>query len=567
MALGSKTHPYVHSNFFNFTGKAFNDFIASKQGIEFSNAVQKKKQELEVIRDKLETLTESFLGGKTIQELINDIDEPYKQYNEISKKILSDMSFYTAIQHQVAIRYSAADLMEIYNEVGLRTVNSVVDDSITLSEATDAVANALIEKIKNQPAAAQKEVLKQVFTKANMKEGLDAAIDVFKNRLKTAGKDSHLRKIVKQVLGTNLKGKQQLENNTREIIIKTFEEYFSAKVKEANIVISQNNHYSNYLKEIRKVLVREIDKEFKTGGQFANIFGVGGEGISAAVLEVGNNSLQFTVIGSDTSDQLVEKGFLAHNPNLYNLRSSDKQFYADMRLTNIHNGKTALVQSKNYQGLLNTYLTGDKDIMQQMRLLKEESYVDLMKRIEGTSMGHFDIDELSYIIANEAWFSKYGSINGSTVSLHQNILDAFFTDIMLNYLGLMIDKDLNIIPDISTLFYYIDNKAFVPTYKVIEGLIQRLTDWESEKKIELSTHLNNSSISPKYTSAKEFYEEKRRSLKGKSLLSPNDPDAYTDPALLKIGTEQGAQILETLKIHSINLDVDIKELLTSSYLF
>ena len=131
----------------------------------------------------------------------------------------------------------------------------------------------------------------------------------------------------------------------------------------------------------------------------------------------------------------------------------------------------------------------------------------------------------------------------------------------------MIDKDLNIIPDISTLFYYIDNKAFVPTYKVIEGLIQRLSAWETEKKMELSTHLNNSSISPKYTSAKEFYEEKRRSLKGKSLLSPNDPNAYTDPALLKIGTEQGRQILETLKIHSINLDVDIKELLTSSYLF
>ena len=173
----------------------------------------KISKEIKVIKNKLKALTESFLGGKTIQELINDIDEPYKQYNEISKKILSDMGFYTAIQHQVAIRYSAADLIEIYNEVGLRTVNSVVNDSITLSEATDAVATALIEKIKNQPAAAQKEVLKQVFTKANMEEGLDAAIDVFKNRLKTAGKDSHLRKIVKQVLNTNLKSKQQLENN------------------------------------------------------------------------------------------------------------------------------------------------------------------------------------------------------------------------------------------------------------------------------------------------------------------------------------------------------------------
>jgi hypothetical protein len=63
-----------------------------------------------------------------------------------------------------------------------------------------------------------------------------------------------------------------MENNTREIIINTFEEYFTTKVKEANIIVSQNNHYSKYLKEIRKVLIREIDKNFKTGGNFSNIF-------------------------------------------------------------------------------------------------------------------------------------------------------------------------------------------------------------------------------------------------------------------------------------------------------
>ena len=566
MALGSKNHPYVHSNFFNFTGKAFDDFKASKQGIEFSNAVQKKKRELENISNKLKDLTDDFLGGRTIQELINDIDEPYKQYNEISKKILSDMNFYTAIQHQLAIKYSAADIMKIYEAIGKETVNTVVNNPMTLSEATDAITKAIFDKIENQPATAQNKVITKIFTDANMQKGLDAAVGVFKKRLRSASKDSHLRKIVKQVLNENLTAQQQMENNTREIIINTFEEYFTTKVKEANIIVSQNNYYSKYLKEIRKVLIREIDKNFKTGGNFSNIFGVGGEGISAAVLEVGNNSLQFTIIGSESSEQLVEKGFLSHNPNLYNLRSSDKQFYADMRLTNIHNGKTALVQSKNYQGLLNTYLTGDKDIMQQISLLKEVSYTTLMEKIDNSSLGHFNIDELSYIIANEAWFSKYDSIDGSTVSLHQNILDTFFSDIMLNYLGLMIDKNLDIIPDISTLFYYVDNKAFVPTYKVIDGLIQRLTDWSSEKKMELSTHLNKSSISPKYTSAEEFYEEKRQSVGG-TLLPAAHPNAYTNPSLLKVGMEQGEQILNSLKIHSINLDIDIKELLTSAYLF
>lgn len=566
MALGSKNHPYVHSNFFNFTGKAFDDFKASKQGIEFSNTVQKKKRELENISNKLKDLTDNFLGGRTIQELINDIDEPYKQYNEISKKILSDMGFYTTIQHQLAMKYSAADIMKIYEAINKKAVNTVINDSMTLSEATDAVTKAIFEEIENRPASIQNKVITDIFTKANMQKGLNAAVGVFKKRLKSVSKDSHLRKIVKQVLNENLTAQQQIENNTREIIINTFEEYFTAKVKEANIIISQNNHYLSYLKEIRKVLIREIDKNFKTGGNFSNIFGVGGEGISAAVLEVGNNSLQFTIIGSESSDQLVEKGFLSHNPNLYNLRSSDKQFYADMRLTNIHNGKTALVQSKNYQGLLNTYLTGDKDIMQQISLLKEVSYTTLMEKIDNSSLGHFNIDELSYIIANEAWFSKYDSIDGSTVSLHQNILDTFFSDIMLNYLGLMIDKNLDIIPDISTLFYYVDNKAFVPTYKVIDGLIQRLTDWSSEKKMELSTHLNKSSISPKYTSAEEFYETKRKSVGG-TLLPATHPNAYTNPSLLKVGMEQGEQILNSLKIHSINLDIDIKELLTSTYLF
>lgn len=569
MALDSKTHTYVHSNFFNFTGKAFNDFTASKQGIEFSDAVQNKKIELEYISKQLKRLTDDFLDGKTIQELVNDIKEPYKKYNKISKEILTDMNFYKVIQHQVVARYSTKDLQQLAGQAD-DIANYIAGDTATLNDAADAVEQALIKKISNSSLGEQKESLTKIFKKAGLKEAaINAAVDSIKGKLGGGkyGRSPLLNKIVKQLISDNYENKNKMEQNTREIIIDTFEDYFTTKVREANIAETQNSSYTEYLRKIKELLIEHIDEKFKTGGSIGNIYGIGGEGISASVFEVGNNSLEFVIIGSKRGDELFNKNFFTNNPALYNLKKSEAQFYADMRLTNKHNGKTALVQSKNYQDLLNKYLTGDKDIMQQISLLKEVSYTTLMEKIDNTSMGHFDIDELSYIIANEAWFSKYGSINGSTVSLHQNVLDAFFADIMLNYLGLMIDKNLDVIPDISVLFYYIDNKAFVPTYKVIEGLIQRLTNWESEKKIELSTHLNKTSISPKYTSAKEFYEEKRKSLEGKSLLSPKDPNAYTDPALLKVGTDQGKQILETLKIHSVNLDVDIKELLTSAYLF
>lgn len=569
MALDSKTHTYVHSNFFNFTGKAFNDFTASKQGIEFSDAVQNKKIELEYISKQLKKLTNDFLDGKTIQELVNDIKEPYKKYNKISKEILTDVNFYKVIQHQVAARYSTKDLQQLVGQAD-DIANYIANDTATLNDAADAVEQALIKKISNSSLGEQKESLTKIFKKAGLKEAaINAAVDSIKGKLGGGkyGRSPLLNKIVKQLISDNYENKNKMEQNTRKIIIDTFEDYFTTKVREANITETQDSSYTEYLRKIKELLIKHIDEKFKTGGSIGNIYGIGGEGISASVFEVGNNSLEFVIIGSKRGDELFNKNFFTNNPALYNLKKSEAQFYADMRLTNKHNGKTALVQSKNYQDLLNKYLTGDKDIMQQISLLKEVSYTTLMEKIDNTSMGHFDIDELSYIIANEAWFSKYGSINGSTVSLHQNVLDTFFADIMLNYLGLMIDKNLDVIPDISVLFYYIDNKAFVPTYKVIEGLIQRLTNWESEKKIELSTHLNKSSISPKYTSAKEFYEEKRKSLKGKSLLSPKDPNAYTDPALLKVGTDQGRQILETLKIHSVNLDVDIKELLTSAYLF
>lgn len=572
MALGEKNHPYVHSNFFNFTGKSFDSFFARKNEITLSGAVQKKIQELETVGDKLKRLTDDFLGGKTIQELVNDIKEPYKQYNEISKEILTDIRFYQTIQHQVQIKYSVGELQSLTDTVGVEVSKYITDDSITLTEIANAVADTLIKQIGNKKVKEQKEELSKIFNSADFDaEAVTAALNSVKGRLGgAAGKNSPLlKKITKELIQNKFNSD---EKNTREIIIKTFEDFFNAKVKEKTIIAPQTKSYSTYLRTMRRVLEREIDKELKTGGNLSNIFGVGGEGLLAAVSQVGNNSLLFTVIGSETGKDLFDTKFLANNPSLYSLKDTGQQFYADMQLTNFKNGKTALVQSKNYQGLLNFYLSGENDIKQQMKLMEETTYIKLMEKVEKNQIGHFDENELSYIIANEAWFSKYGSINGKEMNLHKNMLNTFFTDIILNYLGVMVDKNLEVIPDLSVLFYCIDNSAFIPTYKVIENLASQLINWGGDEGTGISIYLDKTSIAPKYNSVSQFYEEKRKAVGG-SFISPKSSEAYTSPGLLKVGMDQGSAILNSLKIHSINLDISLDKivgrdaLLTSAYRF
>jgi hypothetical protein len=163
-------------------------------------------------------------------------------------------------------------------------------------------------------------------------------------------------------------------------------------------------------------------------------------------------------------------------------------------------------------------------------------YEDFLKRIMSTSSGLSSIkkDDLDYVIANDAWFSKRVSY-GHNKSLGKNYqsqkhnVELFMSNAFLNYLGVVIGDGTNVNCDMSNIFYYVMGDGFIPTYAIIEQAISYFRDLQSEMT---RLHLKFSSSLPG-TSAKAFYEAKR------AAINDNGGARYNDSGLLEVGKNMG----------------------------
>ena len=144
------------------------------------------------------------------------------------------------------------------------------------------------------------------------------------------------------------------------------------------------------------------------------------------------------------------------------------------------------------------------------------------------------------------------------MDLHQNYIDAVLSGALINYLGVMLNKNkVNV--DRSNIFYLIDNKALVPTYVIIENLIKNLKEWSSESE-GIYLRLQKPRVS---TSALKFLREKEKAVAGIGFKG----SSYTDEKLVGVGTAMGEKIMDELTLKSINLNISLKNLVMSSWQF
>ena len=607
MAISYDGNPYIHSNFFNFTGKAFNNFNFSENNKQPSSAIQDKIQALQGIKNKLEQETKAFLGRYgTIEELLEkthqtgdkNIDDLYIQFRRVSLNILNNYAFYDDIKDKLQKRVSLEQFEELLGENLEQNVYSSLDkgETITLKEASSILVKQRINEIEFSNKASytkQFEKLAKNFPEDIRKSFLKNVKNDFNKRYRTSS--GKITKDAYNLLNKQFKDSFPEEDlgKTAKIISNVFTRYFN---QETNSIVKDDDKSKKirkeYLEAVNKIIMSEVPKGRKTGGSTYNLYGIGGEDLTVAIESVGNNILDFTLIGNYNYDSKEFDDFLKNRlaSKISNLKEKDNYkdyslkrngpIYGDILITNKETNKTAIVQSKNWQGLKEEFISwkgenssSEDPFYQRINILgrggKGISFPELLDLIAGEEkiLASFKLEELKYILANEAWFNKYGSYKRGKVAkttAHQNILSAALSDIILNYLGLMFDKNLNVIPEISVLFYYINNIKYVPTYEIIDSLIENLKNFKNglDKHFATTFTVERAGI----PHPKTLYEQKALALaeKGKTFETPG---LYKDEELLKVGSKQGAAILNNLKIKTIKFNVDLNTLLTSAYPF
>ena len=474
MAISYNGNPYIHSNFFNFTGKAFNNFNLPKNNKQLSSVIQDKIQTLQGIKNKLEQETKAFLGRYgTMEELLEkthqtgeeNIDDLYIQFHRVSLNILNNYTFYTDIEDKLQKRVSLNQFEELLGENLEQNVYSSLDkgETITLKEASSILVSQRINEIdfsKGATYTKQFEKLAKNFPENIKKSFLKNVKNDFSKRYKTSS--GKITKDAYNLLNKQFKDSFPEEDlrKTAKIISNVFTKYFN---QETNSIVKDDESKKirkEYLKAVNKIIMLEVPKGRKTGGSLQNLFGIGGEDLTVAIESVGNNTLDFALIGNYNYDSKEFDDFLKSRlaSRISDLKEKDNYkdyslkrngpIYGDIFITNKETNKTAIVQSKNWQGFKERTLSqkennsSSKDIpYQKMNILgrgeKGISFPELLDLITGKEkiLASFELEELKYILANEAWFNKYGSYKrGEVVKTkeHQNILSAALSDIILN---------------------------------------------------------------------------------------------------------------------------------------
>ena len=562
--LFSADSPYVHSNYFLFSNNLKQE-LYSYRAEEGKSKIQEKIQQLTELSKQLKVSADDFLMGKKPKEAFDEMNNAAALFSKIGRQVVSLPQGRDILTKQ---SYSREDLQQILgDQMSGEIVDTLIDD-LDLNQIVDIIIkNLYTEDFKKSSGKQQAQVLAQTLS-FNGTRASEEVEDEIRSQVKKKlrSEKGKLRDIVKKAVKKAFKGRMNPAGNYYVF----FEREFKNLLRQQNIVYDEVE-LEKYLRAVKDKLNSKLKKYYTSQGASAAL----GEEIWASVNDTANGFI-IEVTGSDTEKEIRNKYGMLETAATWN--DISKFSYTDMIMTN-RNGVRVRVQSKNYTGAYQTYLRteGDGgDVEQHTRLFSEEMlFTEFLDKLErsGNFSGSFDKDALGYTIANELWFDQKGSIDrgsmkgregkthtrlfGSDSWLSKQLSSAF-----VNFLGVVIGENGEVLTDLSNIFFLIDNIALVPTYQIIDDIINYY-----EKGL---MGLNSITITPKrtgihyaYGDPLEFYKEKAEAV-GKEGLGKA---TYTNPSLVGVGKRQGAQIMSSFKISGVNLDQSIRALLTSAWAF
>lgn len=241
------------------------------------------------------------------------------------------------------------------------------------------------------------------------------------------------------------------------------------------------------------------------------------------------------------------------------IKGMDKQSRADLWIFNPKTNMGCGVQSKNYlQKYL--YAKGGNNLRKISFLSPTEKeniyqFIDRVENIVGTDV---NTDSLSYGLANTIWFLVAGSIpkkeTKTIVRIEDPNLDIVMKELSIFLIGLLgivysqtLEENLiniDVLADISNLFYALDNTYMVPTFLIVKQLKEIIKNDTSEIKVSerffnLSFKSAFTNISESSNDAIKLKEDKINAVSGKL----NSHKFYSDSKLVEIGKEKGRNIV------------------------
>lgn len=574
MALGTVDAPYIHSKVYNL--HRYLDSVRFDSKNNPNNFAFIKT--LETQRDTLKSYTESIykaLGASDINDFnkkifgYGDVNQNFKQVAILAGqdstfiKEVSDWRGYTVqeILNNVESPALREELLEYFSTIGseissselLRIIREIFKKNIDIT----ATGKQQVEKFTSLFG---KDLTDVKLWDHKIRSDKSRIITTVANRYKQALDKRVNKSIIKRTV-----------TEIRESYIKAF--YRTAERLNIVFATDTNENFNDKLREYAQGYAEEIMNGILA--TTSNTLGTVGEwGISYNIIQSGIE-INISNTGALSEEKMSEQFNL---PKLVTFHDVTKQSQTDLLMVvNTPKGEVRFrVQSKNsYLKDIQNQLLKESDVLgHSIRLQEKIKLTDLLFKLLNDNaanrsiiMTEEDATNLAYILANAAWFRKSegraktlyeGGLSGPLNEANK-LINLQVQDFIGMTLADIAGDASKRITEGSNIFYLVGNKAFYPTYLILDHLITQLQDNENKAMKQMTiTFYDGTNFA--YDDALDFYEAKQKSV---GRLIPGG--SYTDSRLLDVGRKQGRSIMETLKV-SVNLNLNMLDVLEKSAL-
>lgn len=553
MALNVSDGPYVHSNIYNFHSSMASNFLNSIDNGKGQRALEAQIAEIERVRNKLKEATDSFLMGKTPQQASTELLNRENTYSGIGLEILR-----TSKMRDSLMADNMLDVSSLQEKIPTVIFDQIDLDIMSLDTATEIVYRSLPKGFMGKEAtmASQIKTLEDIFS-PSMEQEIRSEI---KGKLRS--ENGKIRKVIGDLIQKS--GAKKIDSSSRVTSLAYFKQEFLRRTKDLKVSY-EGQTPEDYLEEVERQLVNFLNVSNK-----GNASGILGEQWMKAVTVA--DSQKGLIVDIELTGNLNEgEGALAQMEKLVSHHQLKTQSQTDFIIVN-QNGQKARVQAKNYMEINDALFDENESIIPNYRLQSERKFLTLMNALveTGTGLADEDVQAMSYLLANELWFSTHNSgpggkrkLTGEKTGVSGVVarVDQFISKAMVNFLGITIDQSFDVRANASNLFYSFNNRLLVPTYMILDGIIENLKDVKNQLA-SLHLTVKRSGLDWAFHSAEGFYAAKREAV---GQLDP--ARNYSDSELVEVGVSQGNKVINSLQVSNVGLKIDIQTLLSSAYGF
>lgn len=560
--------PYLHSKPRNFRWQVHNLIKdTALSGNEAADDLNETIEELRAISKQLKTEAERFLTPwdgdykKASQELLGTTQHESKNpYATRLKAILNSEQFLTIVRQQYNYIINEEELQTILGEHGIKLTKTQLEKNSSVEERLTDYSKNVVRKIVNANKNSKrtgKRVYLEGFEKLTEFILGEVKQDYFKN-------SSSLEKRVLQ--GLQRRYKIVNWNSVYDELNIIFLSFFP---NDKNAIAFMEKFKPLFFSQTKKL--RAVEK--------SNISGFIQENLQAS--NINAQELQVTVhdLGDLTEDQIIEfaatlDSTASQISKMTHRGNSATQSGSDWIMVN-SNGMMVRAQVKNSLTLAEEFeKEGKINAPQTIKVSDGIKYLTLQQNLKDYNKGHGisndDWAALDYLVANILWIragkdvtKDKGADYKSGVSGIQELIDKLLTKEIGYFLGVTLDfnnqtKAVNAVIGGSNIFFVIDGLVLYPTYKLVDNIILQL---RSVEKTLAKMHVTLGNDYDAKISVGGLVDKKQNIMK-KNPWKKGEP--YGEE-MLATGREYGKNIIASLTISRVNLNININEILQTVY--